>query len=276
MFKKMALLISPFVFLVPAFAAKKTDVVARVNSTKITLEDFEEKYATTRNAINRPTPEIFLEDLVRYEVGVQEAYKKKLQNDPIIKERMRQEMYKLLLEKAIGNAVEKIKVSEAEMRAEYKRSPELRSSHILFEFKPDATPAQKATIKKRALEVLREVKAPKRPFEQLVKLYSDDTISKANGGNVGYLTRVTAVPTYYNAAKRLKVGQIAPDLVETRYGFHIIKLTGRRTYKQADRTQLRAVVFEAKRKQIFDRYFAQLKKKYKISTDKKPLKSVKR
>ena len=127
-----------------------------------------------------------------------------------------------------------------------------------------------------ALEVLREVKTSKRPFEQLVKLYSDDTISKANGGNVGYLTRVTAVPTYYNAAKKLKVGQIYPDLVETRYGFHIIKLTGRRTYKQADRTQLRAIVFEAKRKQIFDRYFAQLKKKYKISTNKAALKSVKR
>lgn len=252
------------------FAAPES-VVATVGSKQITLKEFNEKYdEVVKSTINPPSREIFLEDLVRYEVGVQEADKRKLESDPIVKERIRQEMYKGLLERELGKHVMEIKVNETEMKAHYQKNPEIRTSHILIEFRPDATPEQKQAARKRAEEIYDEVRKSKRPFEELAALYSDDVISKKNGGDVGWQSGVTVIPTYYNTILKMKVGEIK-GLVETKYGFHIVKVTGRHSYGDADKRQIRASVFEAKRKDLFDDYFAKLKKQYKIDVNKSVL-----
>lgn len=254
----------------------QAQAVATVGSKTITLEDFKKRYdEVKKNAINPPPPEVFLEDLVRYEVGVQEAEKQNIQNDPLVKERFRQEMYKALVEKALADKVNNIKVTEGEMKKYYERNPDLKTSHILFEFKVGATPEEKQIARKRAQEVLAEVKSSKKPFADLAKLYSDDVLSKDRGGDIDYQNRVTLVPTYYDAASKLSLNGIS-GIVETRYGFHIIKLTGRRSYDETlDKRPLRTSVFDEKRKVIFDDYFAKLKSKYKISINKSALKGAK-
>ncbi|AHZ85679.1 peptidylprolyl isomerase [Bdellovibrio bacteriovorus] len=255
-----------------AFAQKSTDVVAQVGKKTITLEDFNKKYNEVKSqTINPPTKEQFLEDLVRYEMGVQEAEKRNLQKDPIVQDRFNQEMYKALLEKDIGQRVQKIQVSDAEMKAWYAKNPELRTSHILIEFKAGATPAQVAEAKKRATEIYEEVKKSKRPFEELVKLYSDDALSKQVGGDIGWQSRVTLVPNYYEAVVNMKVGEIT-GLIETQFGFHVIKLTGRRSFENANKRQIRAAVFDEKRKQVFNDYFERMKKSYPIKENKGLLK----
>lgn len=255
-----------------AFAQKSTDIVAQVGKKTITLEDFNKKYNEVKSqTINPPTKEQFLEDLVRFEMGVQEAEKRNLQKDPIVQSRFDQEMYKALLEKDIGQRVQKIQVSDAEMKAWYAKNPELRTSHILIEFKAGATPAQVAEAKKRATEIYEEVKKSKRPFEELVKLYSDDALSKQVGGDIGWQSRVTLVPNYYEAVVNMKVGEIT-GLIETQFGFHVIKLTGRRSFENANKRQIRAAVFDEKRKQVFNDYFEKMKKSYPIKENKGLLK----
>lgn len=256
------------------FSTAQAQVIAVVGNKKVTLQEFQKKYDETEVAFNRPSPEVFLEDIVRYEIGLQEARKKNLQNDPIIKDRVEQEMYKLLVERAIGDEVAKIKITETDLRNEYKRSPEVRTSHILIEVRQDATKQQLAAAQKRANEIYQDVRKSKRPFEELVKLYSDDTLSKPAGGDIGYQSRVTSVPTYYETALKMRDGQISAP-VRSRYGFHIIKKTGQRTFQQADRRKLRAIAFETKRKEIFDRYFQGLKKRYKTSVNRSLLRKVK-
>jgi peptidyl-prolyl cis-trans isomerase C/peptidyl-prolyl cis-trans isomerase D len=260
-------------FLVPTSLFAQN--VATVGSTKITAAEFKTKYEEIKKqAINPPAPELFLEDLVRFELGVQEAEKLGLRNDPMVKDRFKQELYKALIEKELGKDVEKIKVSDSEMRSYYKKNPEYRSSHILIEFKPDATAEQQAAAQKRANEIYKEVRASKRPFEELVKLYSDDNLSKLNGGDIGFQSRMTVVPTYYDALDRSKMNEISGP-IRTLYGYHIVKLTGRNSYADANKKQIRAAVFDEKRKVIFNKYFAQLKKRYSIKTDTGLLKSVK-
>lgn len=254
-----------------SYAQKSTDVVAQVGKKNITVEDFNKKYNEVKSqTINPPTKEQFLEDLVRYEVGLQEAEKRGFQKDPVVLERLNQEMYKALLEKDIGPRIQKIQVSDKEMQAWYNKNPELRTSHILIEFKPGATAAQIAEAKKRATEIFDEVKKSKRPFEELVKLYSDDALSKQAGGDIGWQSRVTLVPGYYDAAASMKVGEIK-GLIESQFGFHIIKLTGRRSFENANKRQIRAAVFDEKRKQIFNEYFDKLKKSYSIKENKNAL-----
>ena len=265
----LAALVSVSLVTSSAFA---DDVVAVVGTKQITTKDLNDKYSeVVKQTINPPNKEVFLEDLVRYEMGVQEAFKRGLQDDPTVKEKMRQEVYKALLEKELGRAVAAIKVNEKEMMAYYKNHPELRTSHILIEFRPDATAEQKKAAHDRAEEIFQEVKKSKRPFEELVALYTDDVLSKRTGGDVGWQSNLTLVPPYYNAALAMKVGDVR-GLIETQYGYHIVKLTGRHGYNDANKPQIRAAVFDEKRKEIFDEYFAKLKKLYPVKINKDKLK----
>ena len=258
--------------MVIADARASNPVVATVGSKQITLKEFKQKYGDVlKQTINPPSKEVFLEDLVRYEMGIQEATKRGLSEDPIVKERMRQEIYKGLIERELGKKVSEIKVSESEMKAFYAKHPEIRSSHILIEFKAGATPEQKEGARKRAEEIYEEVRKSKRPFEENVALYSDDSLSKKSGGDVGWQSGVTLVPNFYNTLLKMKIGEVK-GLVETQYGFHIVKVTGRRSYSDANKRQLRAAVFDEKRKNIFDNYFAKLKKQYKIDLNTSQLK----
>jgi parvulin-like peptidyl-prolyl isomerase len=269
------ILTSCFVFslgFAPDVSAQAKDaVVASVNGKKITVDEFNKKFnAVKSQTINPPTKQQFLEDLVRYEVGLQEAQKKKLNQDPTVQDRMQQELYKSLLEKELADKVQKISVTEKELQDFYKKNPEIRSSHILIELKQGATPEQRAEAKKRAEEILSEVKSSKRPFEELVKLYSDDTLSKTYGGDIGFQTRLTLVPNYYDTILGMKVNDVK-GLIETLYGFHIVKVTGRRNFENADRKQIRMSLFNEKRKDVFNEYFDKLKKSYQIETNQKLL-----
>jgi peptidyl-prolyl cis-trans isomerase C/peptidyl-prolyl cis-trans isomerase D len=252
--------------------ADGSSVVAVVGTKQITIKELNDKYdEVVKNTINPPSKEVFLEDLVRYEMGVQEAMKKGLQDDPVVKERMRQEIYKGLIERELGKPISEIKVTDKEMQDYYKNNPEIRTSHILIQFRPDATPEQKKAARDRAEEIFAEVKKSKRPFEELAALYTDDVLSKRTNGDVGWQSNVTLVPPYYQAALKAKVGDVV-GLVETQYGYHIIKVTGRHGYADADKRQIRAAVYDEKRKEIFDAYFARLKKQYPVKVNKDALK----
>ncbi len=270
----IAFFLSSYFLAEGVWAQNAQTVVATIGDRNITLEEFRRRLTELREqASNPPTPEQFLEELIRYEVGVQEARKQNLQNDPIVQERIRQELYKALIEKALGDQVNKIQVTEAEMRRFYQRNPEIQLSHILIEFRVDATPEQKAQARQRAEMVLGLVKRGERPFEELARNYSDDSASKVNGGDIGYQNRLTVVPQIYEAALALRVNQNS-EIIETPYGFHIIRVTGRRSFQQANRRAIRAAVFDDKRKQLFDQYFDRLKKNYKIQSNPNAIRNL--
>lgn len=255
-----------------ALAAEPNDIVAVVGTKQISVKELNDKYEDVlRQTINPPTKEVFLEDLIRYEMGVQEAYKKNLPEDPIVKERIRQEIYKGLIERELGKKVSEIKVTDAEMQAYYRKSPETRTSHILIEFRPDANEEQKKAARERASEIFSEVEKGKRSFEEYVGLYTDDVLSKKTGGDVGWQTAVTLVPNYYTTALAMKINEVK-GLIETQYGFHIIKKTGQRPYSEANKRTIRAAVFDTKRRILFDAYFAGLKKQYPVKVNKDKIK----
>ncbi len=266
------LIFLPFVFINPT---SKAQVLAKVGKKEITVKDFNHKYdEIKKHTINPPPPDVFLEDLIRYQMGVQEAENKGLRNDPLVIERFNQELYKVLVEKAIGSKVNAIKVNETEMKKFYSKNPEFDVSHILIEFKPGASEQEKGIAKKRAEEIYHEVKSSKRSFAELVKLYTDDSTSKERGGNIGLQSKVTLTPPIYNTLLTMKPGEIK-GLVETNYGFHILKLNTRGSYQNANKMQIRAAVFDEKRSEIFNDYFAHLKKNYSIEINSQLVKTLK-
>ena len=103
---------------------------------------------------------------------------------------------------------------------------QVRASHILISTKPidpNADPNQaKAQAKDKAEELLKKVKDGA-DFAALAKENSDCP-SNAQGGDLGLFPRGQMVKPFEDAAFALKVGEIS-DLVETQFGYHIIKVT---------------------------------------------------
>ena len=76
----------------------------------------------------------------------------------------------------------------------------------------------------KAEEVLKENRKSPEKFAELVKQYSQDPGSAKNGGDLGYIGRGMMVKPFEDAVFKQKENDIS-DLVQSEFGYHIIKLT---------------------------------------------------
>lgn len=124
-------------------------------------------------------------------------------------------------------------VSDAEVRAAYDRDlptrysakEQRRASHILLKVAPDAKPDDAAKVEAKARDVLKRARAGE-DFAALAKRNSEDSTA-SNGGDLNFFGRGQMVKEFEDASFSLPVGGIS-DLVKTRYGYHIIKVTDTR------------------------------------------------
>lgn len=102
---------------------------------------------------------------------------------------------------------------------------EYNIAQILISVPENATPAETAARRAQAVAVLQRLKAGE-DFGALVKSISD--ASKANNGELG-LRRGDALPDLFvEAVRPLFAGEVAPQVVRSGAGFHILKLVERR------------------------------------------------
>jgi len=113
---------------------------------------------------------------------------------------------------------------------QFKQGDSVRASHILISVPKGADAAAKAQARTKAEDVLKEVKAGQ-DFAALAKQHSADPGSAANGGDLGFFQQGQMVGPFNDAAFSLPPGSTS-DLVETDFGFHIIRVAE----KKAGRT----------------------------------------
>jgi peptidyl-prolyl cis-trans isomerase D len=99
--------------------------------------------------------------------------------------------------------------------------------HILFMTVGKTTDAEIEEVRKKAEDVLKQVRKGGK-FEDLAKKYSEDPGSKDKGGDLSWITQGQTVPEFEKTAFSVAPGQVS-DLVKTQYGFHIIKVLEKQT-----------------------------------------------
>src|SRR5262249_8711476 len=99
---------------------------------------------------------------------------------------------------------------------------EVRARHILIKLPPGADEKARAAARTKAEDVLAKVKKGG-DFAKLAKEVSEDPGSAAKGGDLGLFSRGKMVPAFDAAAFALEPGTVS-DVVETPFGFHVIKV----------------------------------------------------
>jgi peptidyl-prolyl cis-trans isomerase C len=110
-------------------------------------------------------------------------------------------------------------------RGRFKSATICEASHLLIAARRDQ-PAGYAAARKRAEQLLARIADDPAQFIRLAAAHSDCP-SGASGGNLGQLTPGDTTPEFEAALATLQPGEVTGSLVETRYGFHIIRLNRR-------------------------------------------------
>ncbi|MSN25908.1 MAG: peptidylprolyl isomerase [Geobacter sp.] len=246
---------------------KEGKVMAEVNGGSITTGDFQRELKNLPEYLKAmaDTPQgrkEMLDTMVIRELILQQAAKDGLDKGPEIEEKLQDLKKRLIVESFLKKKVEtESKVSDEDLKKFYeqnkdkfKTGEQIKASHILVK------------TEKEAKDILAQIKAGGN-FEELAKKHSVDS-SSAKGGDLGWFGKGSMVPAFEKAALALKEGQVS-DVVKSDFGYHIIKLTGKRAAGirplEEVKEQIKGAIMPSKQQEVFQKIKEELKKTAKIT-----------
>ena len=156
-----------------------------------------------------------------------------------------------------------ITVSDADLKSYYDQNiqrlsgaEERRASHILITAPTTALDTDRQKAKARATELLTLVKKSPDSFADVARKNSQDTGSAPSGGDLDFFARNAMVKPFSDAAFSLMKGDIS-DVVESEFGYHIIKLTDIKSPKQRSFEEMKAELEADVKKQQAQKKFSE-------------------
>lgn len=157
-----------------------------------------------------------------------------------------------------------ITLNEADVKSYYEQNvarlsgkEERRASHILINAPKEMAAADRQKARARAEELLAQVRKAPESFADVARKNSQDTGSASNGGDLDFFGRGAMVKAFEDAVFALKKGEIS-DVVESDFGFHIIKLTDLKSPKPKTFEELRAGIEADLKAQQAQRKYAEI------------------
>ncbi len=194
-----------------------------------------------------------------------------MEESPLGKERMEKEIntgltITKLIEQEMAN---KVSVTDADV-AKFKeenlenlKTPEsVTASHILIGFEDGDSDEVKAEKKAKAEKIQAELVAGG-DFAKLA-MENSSCPSKEKGGDLGKFGRGQMVPAFETAAFAQKIGEIGP-VVETKFGYHIIKVTAREKDGIMPDNQIKKIIESQKQRKVASDLIDSLRAKAKIT-----------
>lgn len=203
-----------------------------------------------------------------------EEFKKALDSMGLTEEDVREQIQRgLAIRELIDQKVaSKVVITDEETKAYYDANPqffnqpaEVKASHILIKVDPAADDATKAAARKKIEDLQQKLKSGG-DFAELAKENSEGP-SNVRGGDLGYFKREEMVKPFADAAYSMKIDEVS-DLVETRFGYHLIKVYDKKpeqTLAYADvKDKIAQRLKQEKVEKDVTRYVEDLKKGAKI------------
>jgi len=205
-------------------------LAAEAASLKIAVSDADVEARLAQIRQNFPNPQAFEQALAAQGLNVEQL--------------QRQTRMSLAVSKVIDEEVtSKLTVADADVSAFYEKNPDqfkegeaVHASHILFAAPQTATPADKQKARAKAEAALKAIRAGG-DFAAIAREQSQDPGSAKNGGDLGFFPKGQMDPAFEAAAFSLKPGTVS-GIVETSFGFHIIKVVERRAPRTMPLTEV--------------------------------------
>ena len=186
-------------------------------------------------------------------VGSKEKFNEILKQNGISNSKFEKDLEQEIKMKKLVDIIHPVNISEAQAKsfydknvAQFKYPDKVRASHILIAANPteikeelrkknspmsenDLNEQVQQIMKERynkAVEIKNQVKNHPETFEAIARDVSADTLSAKNGGDIGFFAKKDMVKPFADVAFSQKPNTIS-DVVQTPYGFHIIKVTDR-------------------------------------------------
>jgi peptidyl-prolyl cis-trans isomerase C len=145
----------------------------------------------------------------------------------------------------------KSKATEATLRKyladhrDFFSGTQVRASHILIKFEPNASEAEKEKAKQKLASIKREIEAGTLTFAAAANKYSEDPANEGGtGGDLDCFTLNTGfIPEFTDVAFKMKKGMVS-DPVETRFGYHLIQVTDRKDGRVPDFEQTKVYIMQ--------------------------------
>ena len=161
-----------------------------------------------------------------------------------------------VIKKGIPVPDEDLRKYYSENASRYTAAEERRARHILINAAKDAAPDLKQKAKARAEALLAEARKNPAGFAELAKKNSEDPGSAGQGGDLDFFGRGAMVKPFEDAAFAMKPGEIS-NLVETDFGYHLIKLESVRGGEKKPFEAVRITIEEEVRQQLAGRRWAE-------------------
>ena len=215
----------------------KSKPLATVDGKVITVGDFEKRASEMPayyKALASQRKKDFLDDMINEQLIYKEALKRGINREPEVKELVNEAKRKIIIAKLMEVEVKKSAVTEDKIKEFYQIHKDdfvtplkLRASHIMVDTEAEAN------------EVLQKLKEGG-DFAQLAKQYSKDP-SKERGGDIGYFIKGQLMPELEEICFKLQLEQTS-DIIKTKLGYHIIKLTDRIEPRTVELSEVRDAI----------------------------------
>ena len=227
--KKFVIVLAIWLISFGVYAATAA-VIAKVNGKDVTQAEVEKAFAGM--TMDQPGKKLtfagtpidfqraFVEKYIERMLLIDAARNAGMQNDPDVKQKLKEAEDFLIQQKFLSDLVAKHK-SDAALKKIYDEKvksregkEEVHAMHILVKTEAEA-------------KQIRDQITKGEDFEKIAKAKSIEPGAKVSGGDLGYFTADQMVPEFSKAAFALKVGEVSQP-VQTQFGWHLIKVTDKR------------------------------------------------
>ncbi len=162
-----------------------------------------------------------------------------------------------IVESRIETTEAEIKAFYEQNQARYRSDEQRRASHILINAGREAAAADKAAARAKAEKLLEQVRKNPSDFAKLAKENSQDPGSAERGGDLDFFGKGMMVKPFEDAAYALKEGEIS-GVVQSDFGFHIIRLTEIRPATVRPLAEVKANIIDELRRQQAGKKYAEM------------------